>query len=323
MKIDFSSVKKNWQRLRQSANFHNALVFLGFVVVATLLWFTLALNDNVQHNFDIRLKITNVPDSVTFINDPPQKIHVGVRDRGTSLLRSGVMRQPEISINFQEFADRGVLRFSKTDLYSALREVFSSSAQITTTTLDSLRLIYTTLPGKRVPIVVESDVEASLGNIISEPPRPSVSAVLLYSEALDLDTFTRVYTEPIMRRDLSETTKVKARIKQIPGVKAVPSVVEVTIPVEPLVRKQSKLQISTINVPEGLSVLLFPSMVDATYYVPMSKFNDVAPNIVVTANYAEVTGRHNGKLPLAVSSMPGWCVNVKLLSDSVEYTIVR
>lgn len=323
MKIDFSSVKKNWQRLRQSGNFHNSLVFLGFVAVATLLWFTLALNDNVQHNFDIRLKITNVPDSVTFINDPPLKIHVGVRDKGTSLLRSGVMRQPEISINFQEFADKGILRFSKSDLYSALREVFSSSAQITTTTLDSLHLVYTTAPGKRVPIVVEGDFNASLGNIISGLPKPSVTAVLLYSEAVDLDTFTRVYTEPIRRSDLNETAKVKAKIKQIPGVKTVPSIVEITIPVEPLVRKQSKIQINAVNVPEKMSVLLFPSMVNATYYVPMSKFNDETPDIVVTADYAEVTGRHNGKLPLAVTSMPSWCVNVKLLTDSVEYTIVR
>ena len=50
--------------------FHNALVFLIFVVIATVFWIVITLNDSVTDTFRVKFRVDNVPDSVTFITDP-------------------------------------------------------------------------------------------------------------------------------------------------------------------------------------------------------------------------------------------------------------
>ena len=51
--------------MKASKGFHSTVVFLCFVVVSTVFWFILAMNDSVTKTFDVSLKIVNVPDSVT------------------------------------------------------------------------------------------------------------------------------------------------------------------------------------------------------------------------------------------------------------------
>ena len=317
------SLKRKWQQMQDSARFRNALVFMGFVVGAAVLWFTFALNDSIQDSFDVDVKIVNVPDSITFISDVPTGIHVSVHDKGTELLRNGVMKTPVLTINFSEFASGGLMRFSKSDLYSALKGVFGSNAFIASTSLDSLCLKYTSAPGRRVPIDVQWEAEAASGFIVAGQPRLSQTSVLVYSNTETSDTVRRVLTKPVRLRDLSETTTVDVAIIPIPDTRITPSVVRVTIPVEPLVKKESKLIVTSINIPEGESVLLFPSQVNAIYYVPMSKFNEAPPQVSLTVDYTNITDRHTGRLPVIIGSYPAWCMNLKVEPDSVEYTVVR
>jgi hypothetical protein len=318
----FNSLKQKWHDFRSSMLFKNSLSFLIFIGIATVFWFVMAMNDSFQENLEVEVRIYNIPDSVTFINDPPQVVHVNVRDKGTNLMRSGAFRNATLDINFKEFASHGLFRFTNADLYASLRGMFGSSAQVTSLSVDSLRLVYTTNPGKRVPIVVVSDVEASSGNVVNYPLVPSQSNVMLYSDKDNLDTVTRVFTDKIVKRGLSETTDVEVRLKSIAGIKIVPSKIKVSVPVEPMVNKRFMANVKVINVPQGESLLLFPSSVGVSCFVPMSKFSDDNLPVEVIADYNEIKSGCS-KLSLKAKSSGQSHVNVTLLTDSVEFTLVR
>lgn len=316
-------IRIRWEILRKSRRFRDSLLFLIFIAVATIFWIFLAMNDNVQRTFDITLKINNVPDSVTFINDPPEAIHVSVRDKGTTLFRSTIMHNHQIELNFKEFASNGHFKYSTTDLYSSVRSLFSPSALINSVSIDSLNLAYTKSPGKRVPLVIEADVEPSLENVISGPLKISTKSVLLYSMDVALDTISEVFTQRIVKRGLTETTSLSVGVKPIRGVKIIPSEIMVTIPVEPLVKKQSLVDIEVYNVPKGESVLLFPAKVEVTYFLPMSKFNDPVEGIHVVADYAAAISNHSKKMNVRIFEVPAGYKNVTIPHDSVEFTIVK
>lgn len=322
LKERLENQRAKWRTIRRSRGFHNILLYLVFVAIAALFWFMMALNDNIQDTVDVALRIYNVPDSATFITDPPTQIHVSVRDKGTSLLRNGILRRPSINIDFKEYASHGVLRLAPSDLYALLRGTFGSSAQITSISTDSLRLDYTFNPGRRVPIVVRADVTAATGFVISGALRSDRADVVIYSNSADADTITRVYTDRLVRRDLNSTERVSIRLRPIPGVKIVPPSVSVTIPVETLVKKKSTVPITVINVPAKESLLIFPANVDVTYFVPMSKFNNDLTHVSVVADYNSIQG-HKSRMPIYVDNRASDAVNVTLLTDSVEYTIVR
>lgn len=318
-----STARSNWKKIKRTSAFHNTLVFLMFVAVAAVFWFFMVMNDNVQESVDMKIRITNVPDSVTFISDPPESVHVGVRDKGTNLLRVIFAREPGIDIDFRQYAEDGLFRVSSADFMGILKQSLGQSAQVVNISVDSLRSDYTTRPGKRVPVHVVADVEAQSGKVIPEKPKPSVSTVLLFSANVPLDTITSVSTMPLVRRNLDETTTEATQIRPIRGVRIEPSKIDVTIPVEPLVRKTQLLPVQVVNIPAGQSVLLFPNKVEVSYYVPMSRFNDEIRGFSVVADYNHLADDKTGRVRLHLSHYPSAAVNPRLRSESVEYTIVK
>ena len=52
----------------------NILVFLVFLVISTILWCILSLNEEDQFDVRMPVRLTHVPDSVTIITTPPAKI---------------------------------------------------------------------------------------------------------------------------------------------------------------------------------------------------------------------------------------------------------
>lgn len=316
-------IKRKWRGVKASKSFHNALVYLAFVVVATLFWVIMAMNDSVTRTFDVRLRIVNVPDSVTFINVPPQDIHVTLRDKGTNLLRVGIIKNPHIDINFRDFASDNVFRFSKADMNTALKTAFGNSAQIGSVSIDSLSLLYTADRGHRVPIVVRADVSAAAGNIIAGLPEPQERVVTIYALSGVADTISHVYTEPIVKRNLSETSEYTVSLVPIKGTRLEPSKVKVRIPVEPLVKKEMMATLKAENVPAGMNLLLFPNRVPVSFYVPMNLFNqeEVPFDVIVDYNDTRLPGTR--RLPLRICSHEDYVVSPVVLTDSVEYTLVK
>ena len=318
-----NQIKAKWRGMRASSGFHNFVLFLACVVVATIFWFVMTLNDSVTRTCDITLKIQDVPDSVTFINDPPETFHVTIRDKGTNMLRSGLFGHPSMGLNFRDYSDKGIFRVSKSDITSAVKHTFGSNAQIIGISLDSLYLHYTTQKGRRVPIVVVEDLTAVPGMVICDAALPMERSALLYSYEDKLDTITRVYTQPIIRRNLDATTEVTVQLQPIPAVKIVPSSVKVKIPVEPLVRKEEMVTVNATNVPQGESLLLFPNRVEVSYFVPMSLFNANVVPVEVAVDYHDIYNYASSRLPLRIHSFEDYVQSPQLHTDSVEYTFVK
>lgn len=319
--------KQIWQAVRIAVKNNrwtrNTLTFIGFVALAALFWFIMALNDNVQDTVEVKINVTNVPDTVTFINMPTEKIHVTVRDRGTSLLRTAAFETPVLSLNFNEFSQDGTLRVNRSEILAALKRTFGNSASIASMTLDSLHCVYTTNPGKRVPVVVCAEVSARSGMVVAGKLIPDPMAVKVYSSRSVLDTVLRVYTEIIHRRNLEDNEVATVKLRSIPGARIIPDQVKVKIPVEPLVKKTQTVTIQTDNVPEGMDLLLFPQSVKVVYYVQMSKFNDDNPQLDVRVDYRELNELHDNRLPLHLTRVPDYLYNAEVEEKTVEYTIVK
>lgn len=320
----FNKENIKWKEIKSSSGFHNAILFLIFVAVSAVFWFILALNDSAQDNFNIKINITNLPDSVTFISDIPDRIHASVRDKGTSLWRNGVLKKPAINIDFKEFSSDGVLRFTQSDMNAALKGIFGPDAQINDVSIDSLKLEYTVNPGKSVPVEVLSRILPALGSTMENPPRAYPSSVMIYGDLRKLDTIQSVVTDFIELRDISESKKTKIDLKKIPGVRIIPNQVEIDVEIEPLVKKETLITVTTVNVPEGEDLLLFPSKVPVAYYVAMSRLNDNDdPNIELEVDYNQLDSVKSGKLHVELIKYPDRLKNLTLVSDSVEYAIVK
>lgn len=310
--------------MRNTAGFKNAMLFLVFVIVSAAFWFILTLNDSVQDHFNVNLKIVNRPDTVTFISDVPDKIHVSVNDKGTNLWRNGYLKHPTVNIDFKEYSTDGVLRFSYNDLITSLRDIFGGTAQVTSVSLDSLQLFYTTQPGKKVPVLVNCQVYPASGTTLEGSVKASPGSVYIYGDKEQLDTIHFVKTENITLRNLSETTDLEVKLQKIKATRTIPANVTLTVPIEPLVRKHAMVTVESVNVPEGEELLLFPSKVPVEYYVAMSRLNDDEDNnIHLIVDYDKIKNAKNGKLLVETQKYPERLKNLTLGNDSVEFAVIK
>ncbi|MDE6558924.1 MAG: YbbR-like domain-containing protein, partial [Muribaculaceae bacterium] len=229
--------------VKATSGFRKFLTFLVFVLVASLFWFILALNDDIQDDFEVGIKVVNVPDSVTFIQEIPKEIHVLVRDKGTSLWRNAMFTRPEVEFNFREYASDGLFYVSRGELTSEVKKKFGQSANVISVSLDTIGVIYTTLPPRRVPVEVNMDITPAMGKVISSKPVVEPGGVQIYSSREGLDTITRVVTDKLRAQNLEEPTTFTVKLKKIPGVRIEPSEVKVRVNVEALIRRQITLPI--------------------------------------------------------------------------------
>lgn len=316
-----NNLKQRWKQFRTSPKYRNLMVFIMFVIISTIFWSIITLNDDAQNDFNVELQINNIPKNVTFINDAPKEIHVNVRDKVVALIRTGILKRPVIKLDFNEYSSKGVFRISSAELNSALRSTFGNAAQIVSSSIDSLRLSYTTYPGKRVKIINKSQINPSLGNTISSQTI-SPDYVTLYSEADILDSVKHVETEKIVKHSISEDIDFQAKIVPIKGVRIIPDKVTINVKVEPLVLRKTIVEITPKNVPANENLMIFPSKTEVSFFVPMSKFNDPIGDIILQADYNTISPNSN-KVKIKISSFPSEYINVKSKIDSVEYTIVK
>ncbi len=315
------NLKRTWNRLYKSSRFHKTITFLIFVAIAAVFWLVLARNDNIQDNIEVRINIENVPDSVTFIQLPPDKVHITVRDKGTNLMRKTLSDNAVLTFNFREYDQDGVFRVSRSELDGVIKNTFGSSATILSCSIDSLRLKYTTLPGKRLPIDISSSLMPAPGKVIKKVTiEPSY--VIAFSDRSHLDTVNRVYTQKIVRHNLEESVTFSLDLHRVPGVRIEPPRAKVTIEVEPLVKKEASVNIKVENAPENIDLILFPARVDVEYYTPMSKYNDPSPDLDLWVDYRDIEP-HSKTLKIHIGDLPKDITNLNVKETEIEYVVAH
>lgn len=299
------------------------LQFVPFLLISAAFWLFMTTDEHYQQEVAIPLEITSIPDSVTMISEMPATVKVSVNEKGTQMLKYMFGRVPTLTIDFRDYVISGsVVRVSSTDMRSETRKIFSQEAEVISVSPDSLRLIYTSLDPKRVPVKVVLDIEANLQYVIMGGVTTNVDSVLVYGDSQTLLNVTEVRTEPVIERDLTGTLQCEVAIEPIAGAKIEPKSVSLTIPVEQLIGKRQEVNISVKNCPEYINVLTFPATAEVSFLVPQSVYNQEF-DISAVVDYNDVATALGSHVPVSVAESPAICKSVSLAMDSVEFLIER
>lgn len=320
---NLTKIRAAYIKAVRSSKGKSVLTYLLFVCVAFIFWVVLSLDTQVQRDFDVPVIIEDIPDSVTIISEVPQKISAVVEAKGSQLLRYMWGSMPPLKLKFTDYANTDNHNFfvPKSKVDSRLRDYFGQSVELMAARPDSLSLSFTTTPGVRLAVHVNSDITPEFQYIISGPVKADVDSVTAYAVGGVPRSLTVADTEWIVRTDLKDTCVYEVRIKPIPGVRFIPDKLNITVPVEPLISKRRTVPVEVVNLPEGIGLITFPSSVDVTYLVPMSDYNDDYP-VKAYADYNSLD-LHKNKIKLTPSLMPELYRNVALHPDSVEYIIEK
>lgn len=322
--VNIKTYLRKFRKDLRSTTGRNILTFLVFMLISTIFWFLMALNDEVQKDYRIPVKLENFPANLTIISGNIEELNVTVKDKGSTLARFAWGATPQLRLKYEDFtkvADNHLL-LNEQQLNSAIRSIYGTGASIIGIKPDSLYFYYTTLPG--IPVKVRLDAEISTLPQYESfgPARLSQDSVLLYSNAKERVRISEIPTVPVNLTHLSDTTVIEARLMVPEGMRAVPSTITVTFPVEPLVSKTRELPIEAINVPKGIRLITFPAVTEVTYLLPKSTYSAPTTSIKAIVDYNSITPGAKS-IPVNITGVPSYCHSASLSVTSVEYLIEK
>lgn len=299
-------------------------LYMFFVLISSILWCFLTFNTSMSVDMEIPVTVTSRPDNVRFLSQVPDTITVNVSNRGSYFFKYLFMSTPKLELRFGDYSDgNGVFKVDAQQMKKALSRILSRTT-INSVLPDNITARYTDQPGKLVPIVLDLEVEPARLYTLTGMIERSQDSVLVYGDSKTLKDITEVYSYHVKEVGLTDTLRRKVTIAPVKGVVVEPRTIDVVIPIEKMVTKTQKVQISVRNAPQDVKVVVFPSKVDATFRVPMSYYKNNSQEITAVVDYNSINLKTPGnKVQLLVGEVPGAYEDVHLSLDSVEYIIEK
>ena len=306
----------------RSGKGRNILSFFVFLAISAVFWVLLALNDDVQKNYLLPVAIDGFPENATVLSGYNPSLNVTIKDKGSSLMQVAWAHAPSLKLRFDDFTQVNdtMLLMSQAQLNAAVRNLFGMSATVVTMRPDSLRLIYTTNAGIKVPLMIRSEIRTLPQYAYAGHPICDVDSVEIFSNSSLRYDVHSISTKPIELANLTDTTGVEVALDVPAGMRAIPSSVYVSFPVEPLVAKKRSVAVEPVNVPAGRKIVTFPSMIEVSYLLPKSMYNKDNFAIKATVDYNLVTNEVKS-LPISLSKMPDYIRGGSANPQLVEFVI--
>ncbi len=319
MKLHISDIYNSLRSPRGKS----VLTFLAFLVISTILWVVMSLNEDTQRDLSCRVVITNVPDSMVRVSPLPEAINVSVRAQGTQLIKYLWHKRPQMTIDYRQYKSGNKIQFSDAALKAFFRNMVGGGCQILSVTPDSLSVMYTSSPGIKLPVHTNVHVTPAPHFVVTGQVKSLIDSVTLYS-VNSMDTVLKyLATVPLTLTDVRKSQIVRVPMRVPRGMRSIPDSVDVSIDVEPLISKTRKVTITPTHVPEGMSLVTVPMQVEVYYMVPMDvyKKSENEPKFKVEVDYRDIKDPTQEKVPVTLAYAPRELLNVFISVDSVDYIL--
>ncbi len=299
------------------------LIFLFFFFIAGGFWLLQTLNNDYEAEFSIPVRLKGVPNHVVLTSEPPSELRIKVKDKGTVLLNYMLGKSFfPVNIDFSEskVPDNHVKIYA-SELEKKIAGQLNVSTRLLSVKPDTLEYIYSTGKSKLVPVKSEGKVVAGRQYYISDTIY-SPDSVLVYAPVAILDTITAAYTQKVNFENVMDTLKQRIALAGVKGAKFVPGAIDLTLPVDIYTEKTVEVLLRGINFPADKVLRAFPSKVQVTFQVGLSRFREVnASDFVVNVSYEELLKLGTDKYTVKLKSLPRGVSHVRIHPEQVDFLI--
>ena len=296
------------------------LIFLFFLALSGAFWLLMTLNETMEREFKIPMRLTGVPRNAVITGELPDTVRVTVRDKGFTLVTYDFR---PLVFRFSNYADedegKGVIPL--TDVQKQVLSQMYGSSKLLQVKPGAFDFYFTYGTSKKVPVVFRGKITTSKSYYLAHTEfYPSI--VTVYANKQQLDKLQTVEIEPFNYRNLQDTIRQAVKIRKIRGVKIVPSTVRLSVYPDVLTEETIDVPITAINMPPGMVLRTFPSKVTVRFTIGASLFRTIKPNLFkVVVDYEELAANPSDKCTLQLRSVPRSVSKASLEIDRVDYLL--
>ncbi len=299
------------------------LIFLFFLALSGTFWLMLALNDTYEKEVRFPVRIVNVPKNVVLTCDDDDTIRVVLRDKGYTIcayLYGDVIKR--IDLPFSTYLKKkGYGSVSSSDITKLIYQELYSSTSIQSVKPDKIEYFYNYGIHKSLPVRLYGDITPEASYYLARVEF-SPKTVDVYGSQAALDSMAYVYTEKLTIRNLKDTIERKLSLRNMKGIKCVPSNVKISIYPDILTEESVEVPITALNMPEGKVLRTFPARVKVSFSVGASLFRTVTPDkFKVVVDYNDLLAAPSEKCTLKIAAVPHGIRNAHTEVEQVDYLL--
>ena len=301
-------------------------IFIFFLLLSFGFWLLQSLQRDYERRVELPLHYKNVPSEWVLSENNPKKISILLKDKGTTLLyyiwRANV-DPVDISLTGLTRISDYSFRVTNEMLETALSKQLISSTSIISFEPREIELRYDSLSSRTAPVVENVSIITKPGFQISDDIRILPPEIRLFGSRNVLDTLNEVKTKLVVLDGLSKTRELTAQLDLPEGVKSDPETVKMTVPVEEFTEKRLQLPVLCPDIPDNYALRLFPSNVEVTCNIPVSKFKELTESdlgIIIPFKDFE-NYRSTGKIPVRLTEKPSWVMTAVVTPNELEFII--
>ena len=296
------------------------LIFLFFLALSGAFWLLMTLNETMEREFKIPMRLSGVPRNAVITGELPDTVRVTVRDKGFTLVTYDFR---PLVFRFSNYADedegKGVIPL--TDVQKQVLSQMYGSSKLLQVKPGAFDFYFTYGTSKKVPVVFRGKITTNKSYYLAHTEfYPSM--VTVYANKQQLDKLQTVEIEPFNYRNLQDTIRQAVKIRKIRGVKIVPPTVRLSVYPDVLTEEAIDVPITAINMPPGMVLRTFPSKVTVRFTIGASLFRTIKPNLFkVVVDYEELAANPSDKCTLQLRSVPRSVSKASLEIDRVDYLL--
>ncbi|MBU8891734.1 MAG: hypothetical protein KOO66_03095 [Bacteroidales bacterium] len=318
-------VKKNIKADRR------LIIFLFFVVLSTIFWFLNQLEEEYVTEISLPVRYTNIPSEKILVNELPDHFDIRVRAHGYKLLEYKISNKfLPFQINVNSISLRLHSKSGYSMFYSLTRFLdkkienqLSSELEIVSISPDTLYFQFAERIFKKVPVISGLKAAPATQYMIRGDITFNPDSITISGADPIIDTINEVYTKQTELTELETNYSDDIKLEKINNVTLSEDKVDVTINVEKFTEGSQKVMLNIINVPDSLVIRTFPKEITVTYFVALSDYEKVLPQLFEAVVDYNETANQDNKLNISIHNSPDYIQSLRFNPKSVEYIIER
>ncbi len=186
---------------------------LASIFLSLGIWFYVAMNETYDVVLDVPLNI-NVPEDKAIENEQPRFVQTLVSGSGWQMLqvrvsRLGLAVRPEIHLSLDNVDQLVIIEKTELERSMTLPPGFYDVKEIY---LDSLLLKLGKISSKRVPIVLDAEIEPRAGFVVASDPKITPDSITIHGNNKVLADIDEWHTDQFVKKDVFKPFRERVRV---------------------------------------------------------------------------------------------------------------
>lgn len=256
----------------------DVIVFMVFVIISTFIWLFNALRNDFTYEYNLKVKLTNIPEEMILLSPSTQKLDVKIEGVGYSLIRQAISNKMS-PISY----DVSKLHISKnkghyllaSDQYDKILSQLLVGVDLLKVSPDTLCIKLEPKAYKKLAVKFDGELSFQKQYTLSDEIKFTPDSVLVSGYNEIIDTMQYVYTSFQRFFDVSDTIKKSISLKKERTIEYSCDKVNLIAPVELFTEKSIVVPIENPDLNDSVRLKLFPPDIKIVFRTGMSKFDKI------------------------------------------------